>query len=213
MRQRIFWLTSVFLVVGVVLAAFFLLPRIIGEVTYPLAYENLIVQYAEERELDPFLVAAVIYSESRFRPTAVSPVGARGLMQIMPATAQGIARKLGDSSFQVNNLFEPETSIRYGTYHLQGLAGRYNSNVDGMLAGYNGGGGVGDRYIAGQGGIPLETQRYVVNVKAARDRYRELYADRLNPPKVALTTSPSPAVQQSLANQIISSVVTFLQNQ
>lgn len=214
MIRRTIWLVATLFAVGLMLGLLLLLPRIIGEVTYPLAYEDLIVRYSTERELDPYLVAAVIYSESRYRPTAVSPVGARGLMQIMPATAQGIARKMGDTDFRTNDLFNPETSINFGTFHLQGLAGRYRSNVDGVLAGYNGGGAVGDRYLAGQGGIPFETQRYVVNVKAARDKYKELYADRLNPVKsTPLSVPTGTSVTPSLASKIITSVVSVLQGQ
>lgn len=211
----------ILLIAGIGIAALFLLPRIIGEVSYPLVYDDLILKYSVERELDPYLVAAVIYSESHYHPTAVSPAGARGLMQLMPATAQGIAQRLKVTNFQVSDLFNPETNINFGTFHLQGLAGRYNSNIDGILAGYNGGGGVGDRYVAGQGGIPLETQRYVVNVKAAMQRYRDLYPDRLSPTQIILASVTStttglttPAVttsSQSLSNRIISSIVSFLQ--
>lgn len=213
MIRRVSWFLVIVLVVGAAIGLATVLPRILGEVTYPLAYEDLIVRYSRERELDPYLVAAVIYAESHYRPTAVSPSGARGLMQLIPSTAQGIARKLGDADFRVSNLFDPETNVRYGTYHLQGLAGRYRSNVDGILAGYNGGGAVGDRYIAGQGGIPLETQRYVVTVKAARDKYRELYPDRLTIISASLVTGGSPATQGALSNRIISSIVSFLQQQ
>ncbi len=222
MQRRIIWFLVVLLIAGFAIGAWLILPRIIGEVSYPLAYDNLIIKYSSERQLDPFLVAAVIYSESHFHPTAVSPVGARGLMQLTPPTAQGIATRLGIKNYQVSDLFDPETNINFGTFHLQGLAGRYNSNIDGMLAGYNGGGGVGDRYVAGQGGIPLETQIYVVNVKAAMQKYHDLYSDRLSPTKIILAsfTSTSTGVaaptittssQQSLSNRIITSIVSFLQ--
>jgi len=214
MRRRIFWFMAVLVIAGLGLGAFLLLPRIIGEVSYPLAYDNLIIKYSSERQLDPFLVAGVIYSESHFHPTAVSPVGARGLMQLTPPTAQGIANKLGLKNFQVNDLFDPETNINFGTFHLQGLAGRYNSNIDGMLAGYNGGGGVGDADVAGERStIPTETLHYVVNVKAAIQKYKELYADRLSPAtSVSVSVNGSTtATSDSLSNKIISSVVTFLQ--
>ena len=215
MRRRILWFTVLLVIAGAALGAVLLLPQIFGEVTYPLAYDNLIVKYSTDRQLDPYLVAAVIYSESHFRPTAVSPVGARGLMQLMPATASGIARKLGITNYKDSDLFNPETSINFGTYHLQGFAGRYNLNIDGMLAGYNGGGAVGDRYVAGSGGIPLETQRYVVNVKAAMQKYKELYADRLNPSKatISVTNNTAAAAQSSLSNKIISSFVSSLPKQ
>ena len=213
MRRRILIFIGILVVAGLAIASYILLPQIFGEVTYPLAYDNLIIQYSKDRQLDPYLVAAVIYSESHFHPTAVSPVGARGLMQLMPATATGIAKKIGLTNFKINDLFDPETNISIGTYNLQGLAGRYNSNIDGMLAAYNGGGAVGDRYVAGQGGIPTETQRYVVNVKAAMQKYKDLYSDRLNPKVVtpaSVTTSQTSPALNSLSSHIITLFVSSI---
>lgn len=201
------------LLAGLLLSLYFLLPKIIGEVTYPLAYDNLILKYSKEHEVDPFLTAAVIYSESHYRPTAVSPSGALGLMQMIPSTAAGIARKQGITNFQPSDLFNPETSINFGTFHLQGLEAVYDSNLDGVIAGYNGGNAVGFAYIRGQlGSVPSETQHYVVAVKSALSKYRQLYPDRLNPPTINIARAANPA-QQSLANSIISSVVSFLTKQ
>lgn len=213
MRQRIVWLTVVILFAGLLVSLLYLLPRIIGEVTYPLAYDNFIVKYSRDHEVNPFLTAAVIYVESHYRPTAVSPSGALGLMQMIPSTGAGVARRMGVASFQPSDLFNPETSIDFGTFHLQGLQGVYDSNLDGVIAAYNGGDAVGWAYLRGDlGRVPSETEHYVVAVKAAMSKYRELYPDRLNPPTVNLTQAANPA-QQSLANQIITSVVSFLTKQ
>ncbi|MGI6103462.1 MAG: lytic transglycosylase domain-containing protein [Patescibacteria group bacterium] len=179
-RTLLNWLIVALVVLGAFLAVAFL-PRIFAELSYPLAYDDVIRSEAEAHELDSFLVAAVIHTESRFRPTATSPVGARGLMQIMPLTGQGIARRLGDSDFTVDKLYDPATNIKYGAYHLQGLMGRYNSNVEAALVGYNGGGGAGDRFIRGEtGSVPTESIRYYKKVLSAREKYRELYSVRLS---------------------------------
>lgn len=184
-----------------------LLPRIWAELQYPLAYEEIIKQEAADHDLDPFLVAAVIKSESGFSPRAVSPVGARGLMQIMPLTAQGIAKRMGDTAFTLDKLFEPGTSIRYGTFHLQGLMGRYDSNVEAALVGYNGGGGAGDRYLAGErSSVPGESLRYVEKVLAAKVKYEELYPVRLGSDKSLSDFFKGQTTGETLANRLLKAV-------
>lgn len=199
---------AVFLVVVVAVAiGIIVLPRIFAEIRYPLEYEDIIVKEANDHDLDPFLVAAVIYAESRFSPKAGSPVGARGLMQLMPQTAAGIARRLGDTSYTVDKLYDPSTNVRYGTYHLQGLMGRYDSDVESALVGYNGGGGAGDRYQAGEreGSVPRESLNYVGKVLAAKSAYEELYPARLSPKK-DIQDFLKPAKQEPLANVLLRAV-------
>jgi soluble lytic murein transglycosylase len=163
-------------VAGAVYAVFFGLPSIFAEIRYPLTYENIIVKESSDHNLDPFLVAAVIYSESHYNPRALSPVGARGLMQLMPLTAAGIARKLGDTSFIIDDLYDPATNIRYGTFHLQGLMARYNGAVEPAIVAYNGGGGAGDKYLAGNKlGVPKESLAYVQRVLQVKIAYQQLY--------------------------------------
>ncbi len=161
---------------GLLYGLFVGFPAIFAEIRYPLAYEDIIIRESADHDLDPFLVAAVIYSESHYNPRAQSPVGARGLMQLMPLTAAGIARKLGDTGFTINQLFDPATSIRYGTFHLQGLLGRYNGAVEPAVVAYNGGGGAGDQYQAGNlARVPTESLNYVKHVLQARQAYQQLY--------------------------------------
>ncbi len=202
-RTTLQWLVFLLVVVAAAVGLI-VLPRIFAEIRYPLEFDDLIVKEATEHDLDPFLVAAVVYSESHFKPAAASPVGARGLMQLMPQTAAGIARRLGDSGFAIDKLYDPATNLRYGTYHLQGLMGRYNSNVEAALVGYNGGGGAGDRYEAGEreGSVPRESLRYVGKVLAAKSAYEELYPARLNPSK-DLQDFLKPATQEPLANVLL----------
>ncbi|MBI4032095.1 lytic transglycosylase domain-containing protein [Candidatus Berkelbacteria bacterium] len=196
------WILAIVLVVlGALVILFF--PRIFAELRYPLAYEDLIKREAAAHDLDPFLVAAVIRSESGFNPNATSPAGARGLMQLMPLTAQGIARRLGESDFTVDKLYDPERSIRYGTYHLQGLMGRYDSDLEPAIVAYNGGGGAGDRYQAGdRSTVPTESLNYVKKVIAAKAAYEELYPVRLGTGK-SLQDFFQPAEQQNTLSSLL----------
>lgn len=164
---------------GVLLGLFFYLPSVLGDTIYPLKYQDLIIKYSALHKVDPSLTAAVIMQESRFNPTAVSPMGASGLMQIMPATASTIAKGVGVSSY---SLFDPETAIKFGTWHLSVTLQHYNGNVDATLAAYNAGGGNADKWIrlGILDNIPFrETRNYVVNVKNYQKIYANLYAKEL----------------------------------
>lgn len=201
-------LTSLFILgifgAGLLIFAVFALPRILAEIAYPLNYEEIIISEAKDHDLDPFLVAAVIYAESRYNPRAISYVGARGLMQLMPNTASGISKRIGDTDFTLDKLYDPKTNIEYGTFHLQGLMGRYNRNVPAALAGYNGGGGVGDRYIKGdRTTIPRETLNYVIKVTSAEKKYRSLYADKLDPKPKSVENGPLEATEQIFVSRIL----------
>ena len=106
---------------------------------YPLEYKNLIIKHAEFYGLSPAMVASIINVESGFRPDAVSPQGAIGLMQIMPGTALDIKNRLRDVTFEVSDLFDPETNINYGCYYLKYLNEIYENNTTNVLASYNAG--------------------------------------------------------------------------
>jgi soluble lytic murein transglycosylase-like protein len=117
-------------------------------------YDSLIGEHAELNALRPELVKAVVHTESRFNPSARSPKGALGLMQLMPATAQ---------QFGVSNPLDPEQNIRAGTAYLRQLLDKYNNNETLALAAYNAGPGAVDRY--GQTIPPYrETRQYVSRV-------------------------------------------------
>ena len=87
---------------------------------HPLYYADTITAYADAQELDPALVAAVILCESSYDPKAESRLGARGLMQLMPDTAEWVAHKLGEdgADYSFDNLYDPQTNIRFGTWYL-----------------------------------------------------------------------------------------------
>src|SRR4051794_28538224 len=112
--------------------------RALLEVTLPLRHDDIIRQQASEKEVDAALIAAVIYAESRF-VDQTSHAGARGLMQITPDTADYIKQNSGGTTFQFEDLGDPDINIRYGTYYLRYLLDRYGQNETAALAAYNAG--------------------------------------------------------------------------
>jgi soluble lytic murein transglycosylase len=160
----------------------------VREITLPLHHDDIIRQQAADKDLDPALIAAVIYEESRFRDQT-SHAGARGLMQITPETADFIARRSGGNRFVQEDLASPQINIAYGSYFLRYLIDHYGGNETLAIAAYNAGQTNVDRWVARAGGpegfdsarhIPFpETRAYVENVSRSRVSYREHYADDL----------------------------------
>jgi soluble lytic murein transglycosylase len=160
------------------------------ELALPLRHDDIIRQQAKKKDLDPALIAAVIYQESRFRPRA-SSAGAQGLMQILPATADFIAGRSGGTKFTTEDLATPQVNIAYGSYYLKYLLDRYDGDTLTALAAYNAGEGRVDQWLkeSGKAGgkitqadeIPFpETREYVKNVLEARDEYKREYARELS---------------------------------
>ena len=154
-------------------------PRWYERMRYPLRYEELVVGHAENYRLEPQLVAAVIYQESKFDADAVSPSGAVGLMQLLPSTGQGIADRTGGKSWTPDDLHNPELNIRYGSWYLRHLLDKYGSE-ELALAAYNAGQANVDRWRAegGEIGFP-ETRAYVERVQELKLTYASAYGDEL----------------------------------
>lgn len=154
----------------------------IKELTLPLQHEDVIRQQAAEKEVDAALIAAVIYSESKFSDQE-SSAGARGLMQITPEAAKFIEKQSGGTTFKLEDLSDPEINIRYGTFLLHELLERYDGDVAAALAAYNAGPGNADKWGGANlkvADIPFpETRAYVEEVLQKRDEYREKYAKEL----------------------------------
>ena len=168
--------------VGLALGLFGKFGHVIQELTLPLHHEDIIRQQAKEKRVDAALIAAVIYSESKFSDST-SSAGARGLMQITPETAKDIERHSGGTTFKLGDLSDPEINIRYGTFQLRELLNRYDDNVVAALAAYNAGPANVDRW-GGSGlsvdEIPFpETRAYVENVLDKQRAYREKYPKEL----------------------------------
>jgi soluble lytic murein transglycosylase len=142
---------------------------------YPLEYEQIVRGHARNYQLDPALLAAVIYQESKFQADAKSDAGAIGLMQLQPETAKGIAIRTGGSRFQTSDLYNPEINIRYGSWYLRHLLDKYDEEKT-ALAAYNAGQRNVDEWRAAGKGIQFsETRAYVDRVEELKDVYREAY--------------------------------------
>ena len=103
---------------------------------YPFPYEDKILRWSQQRQLNPLLVTSLIRQESRFEPAIESSAGALGLMQVMPATGQTVAQNIGLSNY---SLTEPEDNINIGTYYLDFTHQKYNNNSMLAVASYNAG--------------------------------------------------------------------------
>ena len=146
---------------------------------YPLAYEHVIRGHARNYDLDAALLAAVIYRESKFDPAARSRSGAIGLMQLLPDTAKGIAVHTGGNAFRVDDLYDPEINVRYGSWYLRHLLRKYGDEET-ALAAYNAGQTNVDRWRARGVGIQFaETRHYVRRVEELKTIYRHAYGDEL----------------------------------
>jgi soluble lytic murein transglycosylase-like protein len=160
-------------------------PDLVGQLYYPREHEQIVERWAAARNLPPALVYGIIRQESAFDATAVSHAGARGLMQVMPATGRELAGRLR-LPFSTDRLVEPEYSIQLGTHYFAQVLAMFDGDVELALAGYNGGpfrlkrwwreageGAPLDRFIEG---LALdETTGYVKRILVFRDSYEQLY--------------------------------------
>ncbi len=181
---------TILCVVGYKLFAESDLSKKILEIRYPVKFQEQILKSVEEFSLDKDLIYAVIHTESKFDPYAVSARNARGLMQIQDETARDCVKKLGIKNYTPDMLFEPDINIRIGCYYLNKLIRKYNGNTELALAAYNGGPGNVDKWLKDETltdendnliHIPFkETREYVEKVFKAKDIYTKLYAENNN---------------------------------
>ncbi len=160
----------------------------VNKLGLPLTNASTIRKQAAEKRLDPALIAAVIYAESKFEPRE-SSAGAEGLMQILPETAYFIAHLSGGSAFTASDLATPSINLAYGSYYLRYLLDHYDGDEMLAVAAYNAGLANVDRWVArakANGGeltvaaIPFpETRAYVERVQSAQREYRSTYARQL----------------------------------
>jgi soluble lytic murein transglycosylase len=189
LRRRFVLAAGLALVIVAVLSLVQPADHAVKEIKLPLRHEDVIRQQAADKKVDPALIAGVIYTESRFRDQT-SHAGAKGLMQLMPETADYIARKSGGTRFERADLATPQINIAYGTWYLRYLLDKYKGNTILTLAAYNAGEGKVDQWrgeAAAHGErfrvashIPFkETRDYVHRVLSARADYRSSYAEEL----------------------------------
>jgi soluble lytic murein transglycosylase len=151
-------------------------PAWLQRLRYPLRYESIVRGHAQNYRLDPALLAAVIYQESKFQADAKSDSGAIGLMQLRPDTAKGIAIRTGGSRFQTSDLYNPEINVRYGSWYLRHLLDKYGDEKT-ALAAYNAGQRNVDTWRAQGRGIQFtETRAYVDRVEHLKGVYRHAYS-------------------------------------
>src|SRR5215204_7034839 len=176
LMRRLVWFVAAVVVLGGLIAAV-VAPRVdkaVQEVVLPLRHEDIIRQQSSDKGLDPALIAGVIYAESHFRDQT-SHAGAKGLMQLMPKTADYIAEKSGGTAFVQGDLATPQVNIAYGSWYLRYLLHKYAGREILALAAYNAGEGKVDEWVAGASArgerfrvaqhIPFpETRRYVQQV-------------------------------------------------
>ena len=170
-------------IVGVALTA-----KVRREHSLPLADQSIIRHQAQEKHLDPALIAAVIYAETKFQPRE-SSAGAEGLMQILPSTAEYLARITHGTSFTTSDLANPEVNIAYGSYYLSYLLKYYGGSQLSAIAAYNAGLTNVDQWSAKAraqgrqlaiGDIPFpQTRAYVTKVLGAESTYHQFYAKQL----------------------------------
>ena len=151
---------------------------------YPVLVRETLIESSKSNGLDPALVASLIRQESNFNPRATSPVGARGLMQLMPSVGKTLARSRGIAGYTDESLYDPAVNIRLGTAHLSGLF-RRTSNIERVLAAYNAGESRVTRWLQKAGAsdpemfterIPfVETRDYVRSIVRNRAFYSILY--------------------------------------
>ncbi|MDL2234563.1 lytic transglycosylase domain-containing protein [Christensenellaceae bacterium OttesenSCG-928-L17] len=160
--------------------------RKVEQRAYQLVYTEEIAAMAEKYALDAYFVCAVVKVESGGRADVVSPAGAVGLMQVMPATGEWIAKKLQMENYGEHMLTDPKISMEMGCWYLRFLLDRYGQNWKHALAGYNAGQGTVDKWLQDDAystdgeltNIPYpETDQYVTKVMHAYEKYKEFYPD------------------------------------
>jgi soluble lytic murein transglycosylase len=188
MLRRRLRIVVVLAAIGGVIAGIALTAKVRPERRLPLEDQTAIKAQAKQKQLDPALIAAVIYAETKFVPRE-SSAGAEGLMQILPSTAEFLAKRSGGTEFSTADLAHPEVNIAYGSYYLRYLLNHYGGEELPTIAAYNAGLTNVDRWVAkakeegkslSVDEIPFpETRAYVKRVLGAEQAYRRLYPKQL----------------------------------
>ena len=175
---------------------------------YPMEYRDLIEAGAEEFNLNPAFVTAIIRNESSFQPRAESSVGARGLMQLMPDTAEWIAGKMKISGYAFERMYDPESNIRFGCWYLRYLASLFHGDPVCVACAYHAGQGQVNAWLSdsslSQDGISLNlskmadgpTKTYAGRVIRAYGIYEALYFHSSVPGSVAVSSALDSGLRQ-----------------
>lgn len=157
------------------------------KVIYPIHYRDIIEVYAEEYNVDPYLVAAIMRNESKFNPNALSRREAKGLMQIAPITGSWAAERLPIENYREDMLYDPDLNIKIGCWYLNILYKEFDNNLELIIAAYNAGNGNVSRWLENPeysrdgetlDEIPFkETKIYLQKVLRDYKVYRWLYSN------------------------------------
>ena len=183
-RAVVRWsIVGVVLVLGLLTFLFLRGPASWQRVYYPLRYRSQIAESSGRHRVSPYLVAAIINAESGWKPERSSAAGAVGLMQVLPSTANDLAREgsVDATRYPVAKLSDPAVNIEYGTAYVRFLVGRYHE-IQTVLAAYNAGLRHADEWARKGGDIRTaiefpETKYYVLRVSRGKERYEALYPD------------------------------------
>jgi soluble lytic murein transglycosylase len=173
-------------IIGLIILALGICGKNIAKYFYPITYWEYVIQYSETYEIDPYFVFAIIKAESNFNYNAESPKGARGLMQIMPDTAEWASSLMGTEDYTVEKLFEPDFNIKLGCWYISNLKKEFGDNNKLILAAYNGGRGNVNKWLENEEysldgeelyNIPFgETDKYIKRVEVNYNIYKFLYS-------------------------------------
>lgn len=191
MKRRINRPTVMIIIICIALAVGILtnaLWTFLERLSYPKEYEEIIAKYSTEYDVAQDIIYSIIKVESNFDPYALSRVGARGLMQIMPETFIWLTGEEHlNENLSIKDLYDPEVNIKYGTYYFKYLYTKFDHNLNTAFAAYNGGEGnvtkwlANSKYSDGKGNITdfpknfYETENYVRKVNKALKMYKEIY--------------------------------------
>lgn len=186
-KTRIYFLVCIVLALGLFVLAGPAIEKI-EKYSYPLDYSEYVTQYSSEYGIDPYFVYAVIRTESGFDPNAESSVGARGLMQMTEETFEWIKGKIAPTeNITFDDLYQPQTSIRFGSYFLSLCVERYNNDLSTAAAAYHSGWGTVDKLLEDgsytENGIHLTTfpyeqmNNYVRKINKSYEKYVTLYGE------------------------------------
>ncbi len=163
-------------------------PNVYWQLVFPRPYWSEIESNSRANELDPYLTASLIRQESEFNPNAVSKANAWGLMQLLPSTGKGLAKKRGDKHLTAMDLLNPSTNLALGTVDLRLSIEKYGGQVEYALAAYNAGDTPVHQWIATNDykdipewveSIPYtETREYVQSILPKREMYRTVYGGK-----------------------------------
>ncbi len=159
-------------------------PPFIARLRYPVYYQDVVLDAAQRRDIDPLLLFALIRHESLFDTYATAAAGEKGLTQVIPPTGEYIAQQLGWPDYQHADLFRPYAGVEFGAFYLEEQLRRFGGNVQAALAGYNAGPGRAANWLDLSGGDPDafmtaitidSTRQYVQRIYSFYSIYRSLY--------------------------------------